>query len=45
MKQYIQPELRIYEITNDLLTVRDSAEQGNGVSNITFDWENPNIFS
>lgn len=39
MKQYIQPELRIYEITNDLLTVRDSAEQGNGVANITFDWD------
>lgn len=39
MKQYTQPELKIYEITDDLLTVKDSAEQGNGMSNITFDWD------
>ena len=44
MKQYTQPELTIYEITNDLLTVKDSAEQGDGVSNITFGWDDPDIF-
>ena len=44
MKQYAQPELKVYEITDDLLTVTSSAEQGDGVSNITFGWDDPDIF-
>lgn len=44
MKQYAQPELKVYEITDDLLTVTSSAEQGDGVFNITFDWESPDIY-
>ena len=44
MKQYVQPELKVYEVMDDLLTVTNSAEQGNGLDNIKFDWETPDIF-